>query len=42
MEGALLLREERVRDPAGEAEEALIPPSVQQVPVVEINGHISG
>ncbi len=34
-----VLREVReVGDPAGEAEEALIPPRGKQVPVAEING----
>ncbi|MDF2037238.1 hypothetical protein P2R12_09760 [Cytobacillus oceanisediminis] len=28
-----------MRDPAGEAEEALIPPRGKQVPAAEINGH---
>ncbi|MBX9973273.1 hypothetical protein [Cytobacillus firmus] len=30
--------EEEVRDPAGEAEEALMAPRGKQVPAVEING----
>jgi hypothetical protein len=30
---------EGVRDPTGEAEEALIPPRGKQVPGAEINGH---
>ncbi|KON86737.1 hypothetical protein AF332_07975 [Sporosarcina globispora] len=39
-EGILLLREVREEgDPAGEAEEAPIPPRGKQVPAAEINGH---
>ncbi|MBN8201711.1 hypothetical protein [Bacillus sp. NTK034] len=36
----VLLEEREVRDPAGEAEEALIPPRGKQVLAAEINGFI--